>query len=68
MVVQAGWTTNLPGVEVAQFINAANEWLYGLERGCNCTIVKDLGFLKRINDHRVFHVTFIFDQLSRMIM
>jgi hypothetical protein len=44
MVVQAGWTTNLPGVEVAQFINAASEWLYGLERGCNCTILKDLGF------------------------
>lgn len=58
MVVQAGWTTNLPGVEVVQFINAANEWLNRLERGCNCTIVKDLGVFKRINDHRVFNPTF----------
>jgi hypothetical protein len=67
MVVQAGWTTNLPGVEVAQFINAANEWLYGLERGCNCTIVRTWVF-KWINDHRVFNLTFLFDQLSRKII
>jgi hypothetical protein len=29
MVVQAGWTTNLPGVEVVQSINAANKRFIG---------------------------------------